>query len=608
MDKNTVLAIVLSTLVLIVSLFVQTKYFVPKQQEKARLQAAEMQIQKERQEAQAKAESEMVSASFEEAETDSSSGEEISVQEYEIVTNKVKAVFTNRGGDIISYQLLDHEDKNTRSGVEMVQGVTDSNRAFSLSFGGAENGILNDIFKVTKKDDYTILFYRDYEIKDKNGNPQKFTLGKRYTFFPDDYAFKLDISIISKEGSGEIGLGGIAYTVRTSPQIGPEYDKKNRYEVRQFLALNGGKKVRKNISDKYYDFHSVDWAGIGGKYFTMLVKPALPANMANRVKVASKSENKDISQAFLSRKEISGSTSNDTYYVYVGPRQERELIKYNDQSKNSWNLSNTKFNEALQTSGFFSWIEVILKWCLEKINLAVHNWGISIIILTVILKIVLFPLNKNSAMGSLKMQEIQPKMKELQEKYKDDQQKLGVEMQKLYKQVGYNPMSGCLPMIVQMFILFALYNVFNNYFEFRGASFIKGWIDDLSTGDCIWTWKRNIPFISAFTMNSLRLLPFIYTASQLLNGKITQYGNAGAAGANQGQMKFMMYGMPLMFFFLFYNVPSGLLLYWTVSNILQIGQQIIINSVMKKKRSEIENKKAVDKNVLKFKGGKKKPR
>jgi YidC/Oxa1 family membrane protein insertase len=214
-------------------------------------------------------------------------------------------------------------------------------------------------------------------------------------------------------------------------------------------------------------------------------------------------------------------------------------------------------------------------------------------------------MNKNSAVGSLKMQKLQPRMKALQEKYKDDQQKLGVEMQKLYKEVGYNPMSGCLPMIVQMFILFALYNVFNNYFEFRGASFVKGWIDDLSSGDSIFSWNRNIPFISAFTMNNLRILPFVYTASQLLNGKITQYGNAGAS-TNQGQMKFMMYGMPVMFFFLFYNVPSGLLLYWATSNILQIGQQLVINRVMNKKRAEIE--KSVDKNVLKFKGGKKKPR
>ena len=108
-------------------------------------------------------------------------------------------------------------------------------------------------------------------------------------------------------------------------------------------------------------------------------------------------------------------------------------------------------------------------------------------------------------------------------------------------------------------------------------------------------------------MNNLRLLPFIYTASQLLNGKITQYGNPGT-GASQSQMKFMMYGMPLMFFFLFYNVPSGLLLYWAVSNIIQIGQQLVINSVMNKKRSELENEKTINKNVLKFKGGKKKTR
>lgn len=602
MEKNTILAIALSTIVLVVSLFIQTKYVMPRQQERAREQAAEFEAKKEEQESQIKAEKEMISASFSEATVQNSED----VQEFVISTNKAKVTFTNRGGDITSYKLLEHKDKETGSGVEMVNNVTSSNRAFSLSFGGTENPALNDIFNVTKKDDYTILFYRDYEIKDSEGNPKKFTLGKRYTFSPDDYAFKLDVSIISKEG-GEFGIGGAAYTLRTAPQIGPKYDKKNRYEVRQFLALNGGKKFRKNISDKFYDLNSVDWAGVGGKYFTMLVKPSSPSDMLGKIKVSTKSENEDGCQIFIPRKPVLDETSNDTYYIYVGPRQERELIKYNDQTKNAWNLSNAKFNEALQTSGFLSWIEIILKWCLEKINLVAHNWGISIIILTILLKIVLFPLNKNAAMGSLKMQKIQPKMKVLQEKYKNDQQKLSMEMQKLYKEAGYNPMSGCLPMVVQMFILFALYNVFNNYFEFRGASFVKGWIEDLSAGDSIWTWKRNIPFISAFTMNNLRLLPFIYTASQLLNGKITQYGNPGT-GANQSQMKFMMYGMPLMFFFLFYNVPSGLLLYWAVSNIIQIGQQLVINSVMNKKRSELENEKTVNKNVLKFKGGKKKTR
>ena len=175
-------------------------------------------------------------------------------------------------------------------------------------------------------------------------------------------------------------------------------------------------------------------------------------------------------------------------------------------------------------------------------------------------------------------------------------------MGKLYKEAGYNPASGCLPMVLQMMVLFALYNVFNNHFEFRGASFIRGWIDDLSVGDCLFSWEKQIPLISQFTMNTFRLLPFIYTGSQLLNGLITQYGNA--AGASQGSMKFMMYGMPLMFFFLFYNVPSGLLLYWTVSNILQIGQQVIINKMTARKRQELEASKprVIDRAM----GGKKK--
>ena len=127
-----------------------------------------------------------------------------------------------------------------------------------------------------------------------------------------------------------------------------------------------------------------------------------------------------------------------------------------------------------------------------------------------------------------------------------------------------------------------MYNLFNNYFEFRGASFIKGWIPDLSAGDSIYTFKFNIPFLG----NHLRLLPIIYVISQLLFGKITNNGGM-ANSQSAGMMKFMTYGMPIMFFFLFYNAPSGLLLYWTVSNIFQMGQQIIINKLMAEKKAEM---------------------
>jgi YidC/Oxa1 family membrane protein insertase len=219
---------------------------------------------------------------------------------------------------------------------------------------------------------------------------------------------------------------------------------------------------------------------------------------------------------------------------------------------------------------------------MEMIYRVIPNWGLSIIILTIVLKIVMFPLTKKSSLGTLKMQELQPKMQVLQAKYKDNQQKQQEEMAKLYKEAGYNPVSGCLPMLLQFVVLFAMFNLFNNYFEFRGAMFIPGWIPDLSVGDSVYAFKFNLPFLG----NQLRLLPIIYVISQLLFGKITQNGGT-TTGASATQMKIMMYGMPIFFFFIFYNAPSGLLLYWTVSNVIQMIQQIAINRIMADKQAEI---------------------
>ena len=173
----------------------------------------------------------------------------------------------------------------------------------------------------------------------------------------------------------------------------------------------------------------------------------------------------------------------------------------------------------------------------------------------------------------------------IQTKYKNNPEKMNQEMAKLYQETGYNPVSGCLPMLIQLPLLIAMFNLFNNYFEFRGASFIPHWIDDLSVGDSVYTLKVNIPFIG----NHIRILPLIYLASQLFYGKITNNGGA-APSSTKMQMNLMMYGMPILFFFIFYNAPSGLLLYWTVSNIIQMVQQIVINNLMKKKKAELAKK------------------
>jgi YidC/Oxa1 family membrane protein insertase len=178
------------------------------------------------------------------------------------------------------------------------------------------------------------------------------------------------------------------------------------------------------------------------------------------------------------------------------------------------------------------------------------------------------------------MQELQPKMQEIQTKYKGNPQKLNQELAEFYKREGYNPMSGCLPLLIQFPIFIAMYNLFNNHFDLRGALFIPGWIPDLSQPEAIFTFANPINLV-IWHLSAIRLLPIIYLASQLLYGKYTQM-NAG--GQSASQMKIMMYGMPILFFFILYDVPAGLLIYWIVSNVLSIVQQIVINDILKKRK------------------------
>ena len=582
MEKNTLIAIVLSTIVLITFTVLQTVVFPPKPVE-------EVVVDQEIPLATEIAENEGVSSG---TLAMAYSDDEESLQEEEIVilTNKAKITLSNRGGDVIGYELLEHRDGE--SGVDMADNVSAQNRAFSIAFGGAENGIIQDLFHVKKIDDYTVGFYKTFQDSRSGG---KYILAKQYTFKPDDYLFRLDVTIEGSDGMNRLSFGDAAYTIRTSPQIGPFYNaKSNRYENRTFMSFDGSKKkkqILKANETKLYE-NEFTWTGVGGKYFEILGIPVQPETMLD-VLYSTKVEVDDYAnaQVMLTRKAIMESSTQDSYYFYVGPRTEKNLKIYNNVQDNAWGLSNLKLNESLESTGILSWLESILKWCMELIYKIIPNWGVSIIILTILIKILLFPLTKKSSMGTLKMQELQPKIQEIQDKYKEQPDKLNMEMSKLYKESGYNPLSGCLPLLLQFPLIFAMYNLFNNYFEFRGAMFIPGWIPDLSIGDIV-PLPGNLPILGS----QMHLLPIIYLASQLLFGKITQ--SSAAAGGNNTQMKIMMYGMPIMFFFIFYNAPAGLLLYWTVSNILQLFQQMIINRMMKAKRAEMELNKAAEKKVF----------
>ena len=596
MEKNTVWAIGLSTVVLVGFFAAQTILFPPKPQE----QQAQTEQTTEVVENQATGESEKQDSSIEEnlsIVSEVSDSENLTEEKFTITTNKVAVTFTNRGGDIISYELIEKDDRgalknrdvDTGKGVELIENLSEKNRAFGLSLGGATRPIIDDIFTAKKLDDYTIGFFKKFTSKNADGTESEFTLVKKYTFKPNDYTFKLEVTIDGDENFKGLDVGGAAYTLRTAPQVGPKFNPKmDRYEYRELVSFNGEKAKKTRLGSKQTKNYERDWVwtAMAGKYFEFIVYPENKTSMSSTVVYNSEIEVGDATnaQVKMTRKPTDKKETNDSYYIYAGPRNESELKNYVSEDKNEWGLSGVHFNESLQTSGFLYWLEVVLKFLLENINKLVHNWGVSIIIVTVILKMALFPITKKSLEGTQKMQKFQPKMQELQAKYKGDPQKLQMETAKMYKEIGYNPMSGCLPMIFQFVILFAMYNLFNNnYFEFRGASFISGWIDDLSQGDRIGpVFEHGLPILG---WNQIRILPVIYVISQLLFGKIT--GNGGTATSSTGaQMKMMMYGMPIMFFFLFYNAPAGLLLYWTVSNIFQLGQQIVINKMMKNKKDE----------------------
>lgn len=502
-----------------------------------------------------------------------------------IKTNVAEITFTNRGGDIISYKLLEHNNSKGDSHVEMVKNLTDRNRAFSIALGGAQAPALNQFFNVkeeTVNGKQTVGFFKTISIKNQDGSISSFTLAKRYTFLPDDYMFELAVTVSGDADMKGLNFDNAGYTLRTMPQIGPDWDvKADRYEYRNFFAYIDGKKkdatLKANQTKLITD--SVPWAGISGKYFSLIVIPSTPAQQILYSAAQPNADRVQDGQLFFLRPVITGNKVTDVYRIYLGPCSENILSTYNIPSKNNYNYDNLRIDTVAVSSGIWRPLEVLLKWLLQFFYKLIPNWGVSIILVTILIKVIFFPLTKKSSESTQQMQKMQPKIKELQEKYKGKPQKLNEEMAKLYKEAGYNPLSGCLPLLIQLPILFAMYRLFNNYFEFRGAMFIPHWIPDLSIGDSVLQFPSPIPFLG---WTDLRILPIVYVISQMVFGKITQTPTNDQQ--QNSTMKIMMYGMPLFFFFMFYNAPSGLLLYWTCTNFLMLVQQMIIKAMMKQKK------------------------
>jgi YidC/Oxa1 family membrane protein insertase len=300
------------------------------------------------------------------------------------------------------------------------------------------------------------------------------------------------------------------------------------------------------------------WLAAKNKFFVEILAPKTPATDAE-LRAA---RNPD-PRAGLELTEVSGGLvfagrtlqpgerHERQYHLYVGPKKHAVLAKLGQQQ-----------DEVMQF-GWFSWICKKLLWVLNLLHRLIPNYGIAIILLTFLVRLVFWPVTQKSNESMKKMQRIQPQILKLREKYKNEPQKLNQATMLLYRENKVNPMMGCLPMLIQIPVFFALFVVLRSAVELRFAGFL--WVRDLSEPEGLLAGM--IPFV-----HSLNILPLLMTATMVWQQHLTP------TAGDPAQQKMMMIVMPIVFLFMLYNMPSALVLYWTVSQCLAIAQLLVQQS------------------------------
>lgn len=322
----------------------------------------------------------------------------------------------------------------------------------------------------------------------------------------------------------------------------------------------------------------VDWVAAKNKFFTQIISPTEPVATMAILSTRDMNEKavlpKSITAALAFKPTVlnAGDSLNREFHYFIGPKK-YSILKETGNSME-------KVME-FETTGFFSWMNWLMEpsrrallWTLNLFHGVVRNYGIAIILLTVLIRVLFWPLTHKSTESMKRMQEVQPQIKALQEKHKKDPQRAQQEVMKFYKENKVNPMGGCLPMFVQIPVFIALFTVLRNAIELRYSGFL--WVADLSQPENLFAGQ--VPFVG-----SLNILPLLMSVSMIWQQKLSSPG-AAATPEQAQQQKMMMFMMPIMMLFFFYSMPSGLVLYWTTSNLLMIAQTGMRN--LKKKAKE----------------------
>jgi len=302
----------------------------------------------------------------------------------------------------------------------------------------------------------------------------------------------------------------------------------------------------------------VSWAGVDNRHF---VGAILPEAAPRPIVVFEALVHNEVGAAVLAFDPVElppGQGTQRDLRGYLGPKRERDLSAVDSQLTLAINRG---YRWVAPLTGFFSWLLVAFYG-------VIPNYGVVIILLTIMVRVVTIPIMSRQMRSMERMKELQPKLKEIQAKFSDDKAKQSEQTMKLYRETGVNPLGGYLPMLLQFPVFIGLFYALQSSIELRQAPFF-GWITDLSVPEALFV----LPGVDL----PVRLLPIVMGASMVLQQKVTP------TSVDPSQATMMLVMMPLMMTVLFYQFPSGLVLYWLVSNLLGIGHQMWVGKRMRKK-------------------------
>jgi len=475
-------------------------------------------------------------------------------QEVRLENPLVDAVLSSRGAGVVRWELRRYTAPSSEGGgpVVLLQSNSGDLASFATPFaelGGAD--LASAQFRVIEHGP------RSARFESTQGGV---TIRKTFTLDEDSYEFRLQLEV-ENHGAGPVSPD---FTVVLPERVRSGSDFQNltvavlkqgtldRAAVATFGKASpiGAILGREPERERHFE-GDIDWAGAYSRYFVTALVPDAPRDAVARWFSTVPGRDATVEIARRPVAVLPGTALAREYTVYVGPKDPEQLAAAGAQLDRSIELG-------------YRWVAPLTRaftWMLGACYAVIPNYGVAIIVLTVLVRLATAPLATQQMKSMSKMRELQPRMKDIQERFRDDRQRQSQEMMKLYKETGVNPLGGCLPMLLQIPVFIGLYYALQTSIALRQAPFVL-WINDLSVPETLFTLPGGLP---------LRLLPLLMCGSMVLQQRMTP------STMDPQQARMMMITMPVMFTFLFYTVPSGLVLYWFVSNLLAIAQQLIIN-------------------------------